>query len=62
MDIVIDGTRCQRYGQCVLEAPDVFVLADSGPVGVLPGAPESARPEAEAAADLCPMQAITLRG
>lgn len=60
MHITVDHTKCQRYGQCVLEAPDVFALGKRGPAAVLPDAPESSLPQARAAEDLCPMQAITV--
>ncbi len=60
MKITVDGTKCQRYGQCELEAPDVFTLPAEGPSQVLPTASEEHLDDAFAAADLCPMQAISV--
>lgn len=60
MEIAVDGTKCQRYGQCALEAPQVFALEDEGPSRVLADVPDSALDDALNAAELCPMQAITV--
>lgn len=60
MEITVDGAKCQRYGQCALEAPNVFVLDDEGPSRVLAEAPDSALDDALNAAELCPMQAISV--
>lgn len=60
MQIAVDHDRCLRYAQCTLEAPEVFELPDDGPVTVRPDVPDSASPLAQTAAELCPMQAITV--
>ncbi len=62
MHVTVDGDRCLRYAQCILEAPEVFELGDNGPVRVRAEAPDSALAAAEAAADLCPMQALLVEG
>jgi ferredoxin len=58
--IEVDGEKCLRYAQCVLEAPEVFVLDESGPSRVRDGVAQSHLELAQVAADLCPMQAITV--
>ena len=57
--IHVDATRCQQYGQCVLEAPNLFRLTDDGQLDHHATADPSLRADVEAAADVCPMQAIT---
>lgn len=60
--IVVDDTRCVGAAQCVLTAPDLFDQDDDGLVMVLEGNPGTERVEsANAAATLCPSQAITVR-
>ena len=59
--INVDMTKCQHYGQCCFEAPTVFELDAEGKLQVLQHeVDESMREQVEAAADVCPMQAITL--
>lgn len=60
MRITIDADKCQGYGQCCYEAEDIFVLGDEPPVQVSGDIDESRRADAERAADVCPMQAITV--
>ena len=59
--VEVDTTKCQHYGQCALEAPDVFRLTDSEVVEWKAAAESSKRPDVERAADVCPMQAISVR-
>lgn len=58
--ITVDMDKCQHYGQCVFEAPDVFRLNDDGKLEYEGSADESRRADIESAADVCPMQAITV--
>lgn len=61
MDIEIDFGKCQGYAQCVHEAPEVFELGESGMAQVLvAGVTDENEKFALAAADLCPMQAISI--
>lgn len=63
MIIEIDLNKCQGYAQCVHEAPEIFSLNDAGLAEVLAAAvTEENEKYATAAADLCPMQAITING
>ena len=57
----VDPAACQRYGQCALEAPEVFALADADPVSrvLLDPVPAELVDQAETAIDLCPMQALS---
>lgn len=55
----IDRTLCVGFGDCITEAPEAFVLDESGVAVFLnPGAVERAR--LLRACDACPVDAITV--
>ena len=54
----VDMAKCQHYGQCVFEAPDVFKLNADDKLEYVADVDESERANVEAAIDVCPMQAI----
>jgi ferredoxin len=58
--INVDMTKCQHYGQCVFEAPNVFRLNDEDKLEYNATADDSERANIEAAIDICPMQAIAI--
>ena len=58
--INVDMTKCQHYGMCVFEAPNVFRLNDEDKLEYNGEAEDSERANIEAAADVCPMQAVTI--
>ena len=58
--INVDMTKCQHYGQCVFEAPNVFKLNEDDKLEYTATAEDSERDNVEAAIDICPMQAITI--
>ena len=61
--VIVDMDVCQDHGQCVFAAPEVFEINDDGRLVVLVDAPdESLRSKVEDAADVCPVQAITIEG
>ena len=60
MKIVVDMDLCADHGQCVYAAPEVFQLDDNGKLVFKTEADESLRDRVEEAADVCPMQAITV--
>ncbi|MFC4911320.1 ferredoxin [Actinomadura gamaensis] len=60
MKIIVDMDRCQDHGQCVFSAPDVFHLNDEGHLEYDATPDDSLRDAVEEAADVCPLQAITL--
>jgi ferredoxin len=61
--VVVDFNVCQDHGQCVFAAPEVFQLDAAGRLVVLVDEPdESLRAKVEDAADVCPVQAITIEG
>ncbi len=61
--VVVDRDVCQNHGQCVFSAPQVFELDDEGDLVVLQEhVDESLRDNVEEAADVCPVQAITIEG
>jgi ferredoxin len=59
MRVVVDRDRCQDHGQCVLAAPEVFQL-DRGRLVYVSTPGQALREAVEEAADVCPLQAITL--
>lgn len=59
--IDVDTDKCQHYGQCALEAPDVFQLTDSETLEWKATAEQSDQADVERAVDVCPMQAIWIR-
>ena len=58
--IHVDMEQCQHYGQCCFEADDVFRLNDEGKLEYVAEVDDSRRDAVESAADVCPMQAITI--
>jgi ferredoxin len=58
--IDVDMNKCQHYGQCVFEAPEVFQLNSDDKLEYVAEAPDEMLADVEAAADVCPMQAISL--
>ncbi len=61
--VVVDRDACQNHGQCVFAAPMVFELDDEDELVVLQDEVDaSLRGVVEEAADVCPVQAITIEG
>lgn len=58
--IDVDMDKCQNYAQCVLEAPDVFRMNDDEKLEYTGEAEDERLADLEAAADVCPMQAILI--
>jgi ferredoxin len=58
MKIKVDMEKCQHYGQCVFEAPEIFTLNSADKLEYLAVADDSERANVESARDVCPMQAI----
>lgn len=56
--VEVDMTKCQHYGQCVFEAPDVFKLNEQDKLEYVAEVDASELDNVEAAVDICPMQAI----
>lgn len=61
MKICVDMNKCNLHGQCVIAAPDLFVL-EKGTLTWVENPEPSQRQAAEEAADVCPEQAITIEG
>ncbi|MGW7824074.1 ferredoxin [Streptomyces puniciscabiei] len=63
MNITIDLSLCNGYGNCVMEAPAIFDLDERTGMGVvLEESPaEERRALVEAAARTCPVQAIRVQ-
>ena len=62
MKVYVDMDKCQHYGQCTFEAPTVFALNDDGKLEYVGDVDDALADQIEAAADVCPMQAITIEG
>jgi ferredoxin len=61
MKVIVDMDKCQDHGQCAFAAPEVFEINADGKLVVLQESPdESMRDAVEEAADVCPVQAITI--
>ena len=61
MKVYVDRDKCADHGQCVFAAPDVFQLDPEGKlVYDAHELDESQRDAVEEAADVCPLQAITI--
>jgi ferredoxin len=58
--INVDMSKCQHYGQCVFEAPELFHLNDDDKLEYSATADDSETGNVEAAIDICPMQAISI--
>ncbi len=60
MKVTVDMDKCQHYGQCCFEAPDVFELDADVKLQYVADVAEERRADVESAADVCPMQAIVV--
>lgn len=58
--ITVDMNACQNYGQCCFEAQDLFRLDDDGALVYESHVDDARLADIEQAADVCPMQAISL--
>ena len=61
MKVYVDMEKCQHYGQCTFEAPTVFALNDDGKLEYVGDVDDALADQVEAAADVCPMQAIEIQ-
>ena len=57
--VKVDMDKCQHYGQCVFVAPNIFKLNAEDKLEYLATTDDSEKSNVIAAADVCPMQAIT---
>ncbi|MEV7007749.1 ferredoxin [Streptosporangium sp. NPDC051022] len=62
MKVIVDMDVCKDHGQCVFAAPEVFQINDSGRLVYESEVDEALRDAVEEAADVCPLQAITVEG
>jgi ferredoxin len=58
--VVVDLGKCADHGQCVFAAPDVFQLDENGKLVYESDPDEALRDLVDEAADVCPLQAITV--
>lgn len=59
LKIHVDMEKCQHYGQCVFDAPNIFRLNDDDKLEYESTADDSERDNIQLAIDICPMQAIS---
>jgi ferredoxin len=62
MRIEVDFNVCADHRQCAIAAPVIFRIDDEGRLAFAPSPDDVLRADAEAAADACPEQAITILG
>lgn len=62
MKVVVDPDKCADHGQCVFAAPEVFRLDENGKLLYTSDVDDSLLDRVEEAADVCPLQAITIEG
>jgi ferredoxin len=58
--VLVDLTKCADHGQCVFAAPEVFQLDENGKLVYDSEPSDDLRDLVEEAADVCPLQAISL--
>jgi ferredoxin len=58
--ISVDLATCEDHAQCVFAAPTIFRMNDDGKLEYDAEYDEDLRFEVQAAADACPVQAISL--
>lgn len=59
--VIVDADKCQHYGQCTFEAPEVFEMNDDGLLEYKDEVDDALLEKVEAAVDICPMQAISIQ-
>ena len=60
MRVVVDRDVCQDHAQCVFAAPAIFSQDETGRLLFVADPDDALRDAAEEAADVCPVQAISL--
>ncbi|CAM5716746.1 ferredoxin [Streptomyces griseorubiginosus] len=68
MKVEVDLNKCQDHGQCVYAAPDLFALDDEGRLSLrsqvtdvyVADVDEASAEDLYEAAEVCPLQAITV--
>ena len=60
MRIVVDLSICQDHGQCAIAAPAIFRMDESGKLVYEASPGDAFLADAEDAADVCPVQAISI--
>lgn len=62
MKVIVDMDLCEGHGECVMAAPEVFLLPDGADVVTVleESPPDELRDKVERAAMMCPVVAITI--
>lgn len=60
MRVEVDVDLCDRHGQCVIAAPDVFRFDENGALEWVELPPDEHEADAAYGASVCPMMAITV--
>jgi ferredoxin len=62
MELRVDTTRCEGHAQCIVVAPELFDIGDDDVSVVLNPRPTNEQQDlARRAAQMCPIQAISVR-
>jgi len=62
MKVWVDRKLCENHGQCAISAPDTFQMDSEGILQYTEGFPADDLEYIEDAMDVCPVQAIFLKG
>ncbi|HRO28812.1 MULTISPECIES: ferredoxin [Micrococcaceae] len=62
MKVWVDRTLCENHGQCAIAAPNTFEMDEEGILQYTEGFPAGELEYIEDAMDVCPVQAIFLKG
>lgn len=62
MKVWVDRTLCENHGQCAIAAPNTFEMDAEGILQYSEGFPAEELEYIEDAMDVCPVQAIFLKG
>lgn len=62
MKVIVDMALCQDHGQCAIAAGEVFRINDDGRLEFDANPDDALRDAVEEAADVCPVQAISIDG
>jgi ferredoxin len=60
--LLVDRDICVTHAQCVLAAPEIFRLDQNGEMVFVREPDETLRERAEAAVQMCPLEAISIEG
>ena len=60
MEISVDLAKCEKHGQCIIAAPEVFSWDDDDELAWVEAPDDALYQDVIEAADVCPVQAIVV--